>query len=51
MDKNDRDAFASFFMVEPDPIIGCQMWHAFLIQKAWARAERPASIVMTDPLV
>src|SRR5215475_4576785 len=51
MDKNDRDAFDGFFIVELDPVIGRQMWHAFLIQKAWARAERPASMVTTAPLV
>jgi hypothetical protein len=51
MDKNNRDAFASFLIVELDPVIGRQMWHAILIQKAWARAERPASMVITDPLV
>ena len=51
MDKNNWDAFAGFLIVELGPVIGRQMWHAILIQKAWARAERPASMVITDPLV
>ena len=51
MNKNDRDALTRFFVIHLDPVVCRQMRHDFLVQKAWARAESPASIVMTDPLV
>jgi len=51
VNKYDGDAFAGFLVVELDPIVRREMWHEFLVQKACARADNPASMVTTDPLV
>src|SRR4029079_18537032 len=53
--KDNRNPFAGFFVIELHSVVGRQMWHEFTvqkaIQKACARAERPASMVTTEPLV
>src|SRR5262249_6516855 len=51
MDEDDRNAFAGFLVIELHSIVGRQMWHGIPVQKACARAERPASMVTTEPLV
>jgi hypothetical protein len=51
VNENNRYAFASLLVIEFHSIVSRQMWHGITVQKAWARAERPASIVTTDPLV
>src|SRR5947207_5764706 len=51
MDKEDRHAFAGLFVEKLHSIVSCEMRHEIPVQKAWARAERPASIVTTEPLV
>jgi hypothetical protein len=52
MDENDRNVHAGVLVIELDLVIGSQMWHGSpLAQNADARAERPASMVTTEPLV
>src|SRR5262249_461275 len=51
VNKNNRDAFASFFVIELDSIVRRQMWHGVLVKNACPRADSPASMVTTEPLV
>ena len=51
VNKNDWNAFTGFLVIELDSVVSCQMWHEFLAQNAWARADSPASMVTTEPLV
>ena len=49
--EDNRDPFAGLFVIELHSVVCRQMWHKFPVQKACARAERPASMVTTEPLV
>jgi hypothetical protein len=52
VDEDDLNAFAGVLVIELDPVIVGQMRHdSPLAQNADARAERPASMVTTEPLV
>src|SRR4051794_32174519 len=53
MDEDDRDPSSGLLVVKLHAIVGCQMRHVMSsrIQNADARAESPASMVTTEPLV
>src|SRR6185312_3237438 len=55
VDEDDRDAAADFLVKQLNPVVGCQMRHwgpsCFESQKLKLRAETPASMMTTEPLL
>ena len=54
VDEDDRDAAADFLVKQLNPVVGCQVRHRaleFESQKLKLRAETPASMMTTEPLL